>query len=142
MLAFVQTQVQVGGDQIGQVARHFGVKGSDFDLIGKGRSQLDNLLKLLMGIARQGSQFDGINSNVFKNFDFSPEVRNLRFVFFDAETPEAFDQYPHCVVGELPPRRRARRARVQDPLEFDLRIARDGEIALLGRTVAPLGRDH
>ena len=61
-------EIQVRGDQIGEMAGMLGVQRGDFDLVGQRGGKLDDFLELLVRIAEHGLQFDGILRLVAQQF--------------------------------------------------------------------------
>ena len=55
-LPLLQAQVQIGGDQVGEMARVFGVERGDLDLLGQRRRKFDDFLKLALRVAHHRGQ--------------------------------------------------------------------------------------
>ena len=97
MLALLQAEIQIGGDQIGQLGRALRVfSAAIFDLLGQGGRKFDDFLEFPLGIARQGGQFQGIIRHVLELLDARDQVG--RFA----------RRSRGCESGAIPPPARAR----------------------------------
>ena len=55
----------------------------------------------MVGAAGQRGELDRIGGDILQHLDAGAQVGRLRFVFLDADPPQAFDQHAHGVVREL-----------------------------------------
>ena len=112
MLAFLEAEVEVGRDEVGQFAGMLGVERRHFDLVGHCGRKVDDFLKLTLRVARHGDQFQRLFRDIADHLDFGAEIRLVRFVLPDAKPPQPLDQHAHGVVRELQHLQHAHRATV------------------------------
>jgi len=100
-LPFLEAEVQVDGDEVGEMAGVFGVERGNFDLLGKGGGKLDDLLELALRVAHHGRQFHRVLGDVLDQLEAGGKVRLGRGVFGDSDAPQSLDEHADGAVGEL-----------------------------------------
>ena len=101
LLPVFEAEVQIGGDEVGEMAGVFGVERGDFDLLGQRGRKFDDFLKLALRVAHHRRDFDGVFRLVAQQFEFRAQIRRRWLIFLDADAPEALDQHAHGVVGKF-----------------------------------------
>ncbi len=101
LLAFVEGEVEVGGDEVGEEAGALDVEGGELDLLGEAGGLFDDFLKVVVGVAGERGELHGFLLGVAPDFEVGAEVGLLSRVIFDADAPEAFDEDADGVVGEF-----------------------------------------
>ena len=101
LLAVFEAQVQVRGDEVGEMAGMIGVERGDFDLVGQRGGHLGDFIELLVRVAQHRLQFDGIFRLVAQEFVGRAEVRRGRREIFHADAPETLDQHARGAVGKF-----------------------------------------
>ena len=101
LLPVFQAEIQVRGDEVGEMAGMLGVERGDFHLVRKRVGHLGDVLELLVRVAEHGLQFDGILGLVPEQFIAGAQIRRGRCVLLDADAPQTLDQHARGAVGKL-----------------------------------------
>ena len=101
LLAVFEAEIQVRGDEVGEMAGMLGVQRGDFDLVRKRGGHPGDFLELPVRVAQHGLQLDGILRFVPQQFVAGAQIRRGRRVFLDADAPQTLDQHARGAVGKF-----------------------------------------
>ena len=101
LLPVFEAEIQIPGNEVGEMAGMFGVQRRDFDLVRERGRHLGDFLKLLVRVAQDGLQLDGILRFIAEQFVTRGQIRRGRRIFRDANAPQPLNQHARGAVGKF-----------------------------------------
>ena len=101
LLPVVEAEIQVRGDEVGEMAGMLGVQRGDLDLVRERGGHPGDFLELPVRVAQHGLQLDGILRFIPQQFIARAQIRRRRRVFLDADAPQTLDQHARGAIGKF-----------------------------------------